>query len=409
MNILYIDHYAGGPDWGMEYRPFYLSREWVRLGHQVTVVASSQSHVRSRAPSIGSRFTHEVVDGVDYIWCETPKYSGNGIGRVLNILVFLLRLCQYRQWLNFRPDIVIASSTYPADIYFARRLARKFGSKLVWEVHDLWPLSPIELGGMSRWHPFIVWMQHAENLACRSADVVVSMLPRADLHLVHHGMTQSKYVYIPNGVDLDEWASASDAALPPKHGAIISQARRENRLLVLYAGSHGVANALDVLVDAAKLTIDDQVTWLLVGSGPEKDNLIRRVANESINNIHFLDPVHKSVIPTLLSMVDILYIGWNRHALYRFGISPNKLNDYMASGTPIVHGVEAVNDPVAETNCGISIPPQDASALAEAVQQLCLMPEADRVRMGSRGRAKIETEQTFPILAAHFLEAIKAR
>ena len=109
--------------------------------------------------------------------------DGNGVGRVVNIVSFLRRLGQWRQWLVDKPDVVIASSTYPLDIGPARRMARAHDATLVWEVHDLWPLSPIELGGMSPRHPLMMWMQHAENMACRDADLVVSLLPKADDHL----------------------------------------------------------------------------------------------------------------------------------------------------------------------------------------------------------------------------------
>ena len=111
MNILYINHYAGGPVYGMEYRCWYLAREWVRAGHSVTIVGASHSHVRAKQPSMNGRFTREVVDGVSFVWCQTPAYRGNGVGRVLNIVAFLRRLGQWRQWLDMRPDVVIASST----------------------------------------------------------------------------------------------------------------------------------------------------------------------------------------------------------------------------------------------------------------------------------------------------------
>ena len=191
MNILYLNHYAGSPALGMEYRPYYLAREWVRAGHRVQMVAADHSHVRTRQPRAGD----ELIDGIVYHWVATPPYRGNGPQRARNIAVFLSRVWRDTPRLlqRFRPDVVIASSTYPMDIWVAHRivrLARRQGipCKLVFEVHDLWPLSPIELGGMSRWHPFILWMQHAENRACRDADVVVSMLPKADVHLREHGM-----------------------------------------------------------------------------------------------------------------------------------------------------------------------------------------------------------------------------
>lgn len=406
MNILYINHYAGGPAYGMEYRPYYLAREWVRAGHQVTIVAASQSHVRSRQPDATQPFTHEQIDGIDFVWCATPSYRGNGVGRVLNIVAFLRRLRQWRNWLRFKPDVVIASSTYPADIGPARRIARSHGATLVWEVHDLWPLSPIELGGMSRRHPFILWMQREEDNACRHADLVVSMLPKADAHLREHGMVADKFVYVPNGIDPDEWASEPAVMLPAAHASAIAVARSRGDLLVAYAGAHGVANALGSLLDAAKLCRDDPVTWLLVGSGPEKEMLQRRVRDERLERVVMLDPVPKAVIPHLLRSMDVLYIGLQSEPLFRFGISPNKLMDYMMAARPILCAIEAGNDPVSEAGCGQTIKPEDPTSLAEAVRHMCALPASERASLGRAGRAYVEVHHVYPVLASRFLTAV---
>ena len=407
MNFLYINHYAGGPAYGMEYRPYYLAREWVRAGHRVTIVAASQSHVRSRQPLMDGAFTVEMIDGIRFVWCATPAYRGNGVGRVLNIFAFLRRLSQWRCWLDAVPDVVIASSTYPADIGAARRLARRHGAMLVWEVHDLWPLSPIELGGMSPRHPFIRWMQHAEDAACRDADVVVSMLPKADTHLREHGMAQAKFTYVPNGVDPDEWAGDATAKLPAEHAAAIGAARASGRFLVAYAGAHGIANALDSLLDAAALARCEPVTWLLIGSGPEKAALQRRVAAEGLANVVLLDPVAKALIPQLLREMDLLYLGLQSEPLFRFGISPNKLMDYMMAARPIVCAIDAGNDPVAEAGCGVSIEPANPAALVAAVQRMrALAPEA-RECMGKAGRRHVEQKHLYPVLARRFLAAVE--
>ena len=405
MNILYINHYAGGPAYGMEFRCHYLAREWVRAGHRVTIVGASQSHVRSRQPVMIDRTTHETVDGVDFVWCLTPPYQGNGVGRVLNIMAFLRRLRAWKDWLRMRPDVVIASSTYPADIGSARRIARQHRATLVWEVHDLWPLSPIELGGMSRWHPFILWMQHAENRACRDADVVVSMLPKADVHLREHGMAAHKFVYVPNGIDPVEWAVAP-AELPGAHAAAVEAARRQSRLLVAYAGAHGLANGLDAMLDAAALARDEPVTWFLVGSGPAKAELQQRVATEGLSNVVLLDPVPKAAIPALLAAMDVLYLGLQREPLFRFGISPNKLMDYMMAARPVICAIEAGNDPVSEAGCGMTIAPQDPAALAAAVRTLQRLSGQERERMGRSGRAYVERHHLYPVLAERFLAAL---
>ena len=130
MNILLINHYAGSPRHGMEYRPYYLAREWVRAGHRVQIVAASQSHVRSVQPDIGTNGAaaplDEVIDGIHYRWLPTPAYRGNGVGRVWNIACYLAQLwAQSRRLVDeFKPDVVIASSTYPMDFWVARHIAR---------------------------------------------------------------------------------------------------------------------------------------------------------------------------------------------------------------------------------------------------------------------------------------------
>ena len=139
MNILVINHYAGSPQHGMEYRPYYLAREWVRCGHAVLIVAASFSHVRQHQPDCAGAVREEEIDGVGYRWLPAPSYAGNGIARVRNIWAFLAQLWRDAGRLAgpFEPDVVIASSTYPMDIWVARRIAKLAGAKLVYEVHDL--------------------------------------------------------------------------------------------------------------------------------------------------------------------------------------------------------------------------------------------------------------------------------
>jgi glycosyltransferase involved in cell wall biosynthesis len=409
VKVLYINHYAGGPRYGMEYRPYYFGREWVRAGHRVTVVAASQSHVRAHQPTVTGRFASESIDGIRFVWCATPRYQGNGVGRVANIVSFLWRLGQWRQWLVDKPDVVIASSTYPLDIGPARRIARAHGATLVWEVHDLWPLSPIELGGMSPRHPLMMWMQHAENMACRDADLVVSLLSEAGSHLRAHGMAAGKFLCVPNGIDPDEWADENTRALPSAHAAAIAEARAKGHLLVCYAGAHGIANALDAMLDAAARSRDQPVTWLLVGSGPEKARLQRRVAAEGATNVLMLDSVPKAAIPPLLRAMDILYIGLQNQPLFRFGISPNKLMDYMMAERPVICAIAAGNDPVGEAGCGLTIAPQDSAALAAAVAQMRRLAPEERQRMGQAGRAYVERMHLYPVLAQRFLDAARIR
>ena len=433
MNILYLNHYAGSPALGMEYRPFYLAREWVRAGHRVQIVAADYSHVRARQPDAGD----ETLDGIAYRWLPTPPYQGNGAGRVWNIWRFLSQVWRQSHQLvrDFKPDVVIASSTYPMDIWVARRIARisrelankpanqranqradnradnrasvrAAGAVLVFEVHDLWPLSPIELSGMSPRHPFIRLCQAAEDAAYRDADVVVSMLPKVQGHMAAHGLDLAKLQIVPNGISLDEW-TGTPPALRDDLARLIGTQRAAGRTVVGYAGSMGLPNALDVLLDAAALLQAEPIAIVMVGDGHERARLAQRLIDEGLSNVSLLPPVPKAMIPALLALLDIAYIGWQRVPIYRFGIAPNKLMDYMMSGCTVLHSVDAGNDPVAESGCGLTVAPESAPAVADGLRRLAALPVDERKAMGQRGRAFVLAHHTYPVLAQRFLDAVR--
>ena len=408
MNILYLNHYAGSPALGMEYRPYYLAREWVRGGHRVQVVAADFSHVRTRQPQAGDA----LIDGIAYRWLPTPRYQGNGAGRVWNIWRFLSQVWAQtgRLGLEFKPDAVIASSTYPMDIWVARRIARRAGAVLVYEVHDLWPLSPIELSGMSPGHPFIRLCQAAEDAAYRDADLVVSMLPMVQVHMASHGLDLAKLSIVPNGITLDEWPAPGQGgllALREDVAQAIAAQRAAGRTVVGYAGSMGLPNALDVLLDAARLTSGEPIAIVMVGDGHERDRLARRIQSEGLARVTLLPPIPKAQVPALLAAIDIAYIGWQRVPIYRFGIAPNKLMDYMMAGCAVLHSVEAGNDPVAESGCGLTVAPEAPEAVADGLRRLAALPAAERRAMGERGRAYVLAHHTYPVLAARFLAAMQ--
>lgn len=404
MNILLINHYAGAPQYGMEYRPFYMAREWVRMGHNVTIAGADFSHLRSKQPNTG----HECIDGINYVWLNTPEYKGNGVGRVLNMLSFIKGLFKnYRKIVGENiPNIVIASSTYPLDIYPAKYIASKYKAKLVYEVHDLWPLSPMELGGMSKYHPFVIVMQVAENYAYKVVDKVVSMLPKAEGHMLEHGLSPDKFVYVPNGIDVTEW-SEETKKIPEKHQECIEKLKTQNKFIIGYAGGHAISNALTFLINAAEKIVDGNICFVLIGKGNEKENLERLVNFKNLTNVVFLDAISKQAIPDLLQKFDCLYIGWNKTPLYRFGVCPNKLFDYMMAGKPVIHSITAGNDLVKEADCGISVPAEDIDAIAEAIVKMKNLSEQERIEMGKRGKAFVMENHDYKILAKKFLDSLK--
>lgn len=408
MNILLINHHAGSKRHGMAFRAYYLAREWVRAGHNVKILAASFSHIRSIQPDFTGRTLDETIDGIKYRWYATPPYKGNGLGRVKNIYHFLLSLWRdaYDLSLNFKPDVVIASSTYPMDIWPAQKIARISNCKLVFELHDLWPLSPIEISGMSPLHPFIILCQIAENHIYKSSDLVISMLPNVSEHVKNKGLPLSRLTIVPNGVSLDEWNTRDETHLDEKIQHQINIAKSQGNKIIIYTGSHGLPNAIDNLLDAANLLREENVSFILVGDGHEKDRLLKRIKDEGLNNIHMFSPIPKNQIPILLSYADGAYLGAPRHSIYRFGVSPNKMIDYMMAGVPILYAIEAGNDPVTEADCGITIPAENPIRLAAAICSLKSLPMARLQEMGKNGKIYALKNHTYSALAEKFLDSI---
>lgn len=408
MNILLINHYAGSPGYGMEYRPYYLAREWVKMGHHVTIVAASFSHLRIQQPTIEHNWMEECIDGIRYVWLKTPSYQGNGIRRVLNMLAFNWQMRRNKDGVLGGKlfDAVIASSPHPLVIYPARRIAAINNAKLIFEVRDLWPLSLVDIGGMSCLHPFVLWLQAVENYAYSHSDRIVSVLPKVDIYLRERGMDVGKFACIPNGIDLKE-AQAATYAMPEEHALALKKLRGEYDFLVGYVGQHSLSNALDSFVESASLLKAFNVALVLVGQGPEKARLEAKAAECGTKNIVFLPPVPKTAVHGILSQMDALFIGWQQQPLYRYGVSPNKLMDYMLASKPVIHAVDAGNDLVAEAKCGISCEPESPSAIADAVLELKVKYTAeDRSNMGRRGKDYIEHHHDFSVLARRYLDVI---
>ncbi|MGC9075047.1 MAG: glycosyltransferase family 4 protein, partial [Candidatus Bipolaricaulaceae bacterium] len=165
---------------------------------------------------------------------------------------------------------------------------------------------------------------------------------------------------------------------------------------------HGQANALDVLIRAAKIVQDRShrdIRFILVGDGPEKPTLMTLAQELGLHNVEFREPVPKAEISTVLYEADAFLVQLGGTEVYRWGISSNKLFDFMAAGKPIFSSAEAPSNPVEEARCGFTVPPRDPQALADAVIKLYQMPKEEREAMGRRGREYVEKHHDIRKLA----------
>lgn len=406
MRILLINHYVGGGELGMEYRPYYLAKEWVKQGHQVYLLGASFSHLRLKNPYVKRDFTLEVRDGLNYIWVKTPSYASS-LKRVLNMGMFVSKLLSHAKKLAkiCDPNLVIASSTYPLDIYPAKKIAELTGAKLGYEVHDLWPMSPMLIGGYSEKHPFIRIMQKAENDCYKYSDKVVSLLWNAEEHMRKHGLAEGKFVCVPNGFDPEDWTDEKrNLPLPDEHQKAFKIL--EGKIVVGFAGGFAASGALMTLIEtAALLKNDERIHFVLVGKGPEEESLRSEVKTMGLNNVTFLPAVSKNLIPSVISHFDIGYMGGIHSELHKYGTSYNKMTDYMLSGIPILQAIDEPGSVVNWIGCGIQVEAEKPYNNAKAIQKMVDMTIEERGSMGNIGRNYAIQKLTWTKLSEIFIEA----
>ncbi len=371
MKIVIVNQYAQPPDGPGNTRTHAFARELVARGHAVTVVAAPLGYM-SRAPR-GGRCKRHLIDGVRYRWLRVPTASGNNVGRIMGMLLFGCRVCLLRRTKGM--DVVMGSSPSPFAAAGAAVLAFRARVPFVMEVRDLWPDSLVALGRIRASHLLVRLLRALERWLYRHAAAAISVLPDAVGVIEERGGPKGKVAWIPNGIDR------------AMVGSIDQSSGGSTGLTAIYAGAHGEPNGLDVVLDAAALLVDEnRWTFRLIGDGVEKSRLIKRALDEQISNVRFEDPVPKSEIYDVLRQADVFVLPLRRADVFRYGVSPNKLFDYMALARPIVYAIAASNDPVGEARAGLSVPPESPVEMAAALRALDEMGAPGRAEMGRRGR-----------------------
>jgi glycosyltransferase involved in cell wall biosynthesis len=403
MNIMLINHYAGGDKYGMEFRPYYLARNWVKDGHDVTIIGANFSHLRKRNPEISKDFEEEYIDGIRYLWVKTNTYKGNNIGRVINVLTMVNKLNFKAKNIakQYKPDVVIASSTYPYDIYPAKKIADEVNAKLFFEIHDLWPLTQIEINGLSEKNPLVKSLQKAENFCYENANVI-SILPNADEHIRELGYENVKYTHIPNGIVIEQ-----EMLNPPEKIAdFLKELKSEGKFITMYLGGLQSANALEELIESVNFLEDDKVI-IIIGNGVKKQQYIDMVPDNAKHQIFFLDAISKLAVTKTLELADCLYIGAKKIPLYRYGVGMNKIFDYMFSAKPIIFGIQTGDNPIKNSGCGIVIDAADAKSISDAINHLANLSEQERAEMGQKGKEYVINNHDYVKLSQDFIDVIK--
>lgn len=399
MVIWLVNHYAIPPSNSGGTRHYSLACELIKNGHEVYVIAANFDHqTKRRIHKFKSWRCIVEEQGVPFVWLHVPGYKGNSLFRVINIMVFYFRLLRFGKHPTIeKPQVILGSSPHPLTAAASMIIARSYGIPFVFEVRDLWPQSLIDIGSLSPQNPLVMLLSKIEKSLYRGADAIVTLLPGAAEYIISRGISPQKIHCISNGIDLNIRATQPSWKATKKD------------FQIMYAGSHGIANGLDILLQAAaivqKKNDQNSITFRLVGDGAEKTRLIEYAGQLGLVNTRFEDPVPKNEIYDLMNEADAYIFILKKSPVFRWGISPNKLFDYMLMARPIISSVEAHNDPVEESGGGISVPPDNPEALADAVIHLANMGTDKRKQMGLNARLYVEEKHNYVSLAKQ-LEAV---
>lgn len=397
--LLVINQFASTPKYstGAGERMFFLSKHLLKAGWNTEVISGSFNHLFLKTPKTKGQFTTEIYEHVIYVWVKLRKYSAtSSFGRIWAFFEFLFKLFLYPIKKSKLPDIVLVSSMSIFPSIYAIYLKRRYKIPFILEVRDIWPLTPIELGGYSPKHPFIKLLSFIENLAYKNADYIISVLPQFDKYLAEKGFSDKQFKWIPNGISEDIIHNKNNLNSNIKNGS----------LKIVYAGAIGTANALDTLIQASKKVNDIDVHFYIYGDGHERQFLEK--ATKSQSNISFLGKVMKDEIITVLKEFDLAYIGWRKKNLYKYGISANKYNDYMLAELPILSASGLSNDPVLKAECGVMVEADEVDAIVNAILLFYKMSAIERKSLGSNGRKYVLQNQTYEILSSKYISVLES-
>lgn len=393
-NLWILNHYAQEPSGAGGTRHFHLAEHLKIHGWATTIIASSIDYQTGKQRLLPGE-NHKIADinQVSYLWLRTPDYKGNGSGRIKNMLSYTYRaLVPNTTKLLAKPDIIIGSSVHPFAAWAGAMLARRYKVPFIFEVRDLWPQTLIDLGRLKEKSATIWILRKLETWLYRESSKIIVLLPKAHEYITPQGIDSENIIFIPNGVDLH--------LFPEK----IHTPSKQSEFTLMYFGAHGQANGLDHLLQAMRLlqgmSNTSSIKLRLIGDGPLKKSLIQLAQKLNLKNISFEEPVPKKHIPILSSEADAFIITVpDRGKLYHYGISPNKLFDYLASQRPIIFSGDTANNPVKDAQAGLTIPPENPQALAQAILELSQMPFETRKQMGINGRRYVEKNHSFDQLA----------
>lgn len=405
MRILYVSQYYP-PDMGApSARVSDLAREWSKRGHAVTVLTAFSHHPHGfKRPTDRWRLMRREADGpVAVLRCYVLAAANAGFfWRIASFLSFMFSAMVVGTLFAPRPDVVIATSPQLFTGIAGWWLGRVKRAPFVFEVRDLWPESIVGVGAM-RESRVIGWLKRLAGWLYSASDLVVTVGEGyRDRLLAHYPIGRDKIRIVTNGVDLDQFRFRADL-----RERIRKQLGLEDRFVVLYLGTQGMAHGLESVLDAALLLARaDRFHFLFVGDGAEAAALRARTAALGLANVTFEGPCARGETVGYYSAADVCLVPLRKVDLFA-DVLPSKMFEIMALARPIVLSVAGrAREIVERAGCGVAVPPEDPAALVAALVSLEQDPERAK-RLGQAGRRHASRHYCRAKLAALYLEILE--
>ena len=394
------NHYAGSMLFDKGGRHYNFARYLKQAGYEPVVFCCNAMHGKAE------RFydtedlwqVHQAEDiGVPFVFVKGRTYTGSGKQRVLNMVDFYRNVRQAAREYAAQygaPDIIYASSVHPLTLVAGIQTAKRFGVKCVCEVRDLWPESIVAYSSrFTKENPLIKLLYQGEKWIYKKADSLIFTMAGGAQYIADQGwdtghggpIDLNKVHHINNGVDLAAF-DENRARFPVEDPDLDDP----TTFKVVYAGSIRRVNNLGLLVDAAKAVTNPRIKFLIWGDGDELGALRQRVADEHIGNVVFKGRVEKKYIPSVISRADLNVVHWEMSDLLRYGVSYNKLFEYLAAGKPIFSTVRPGYSIVEGNRCGADTEGFTPGDFAAGIQRLAALPEEEQRRMGENARKAAE-------------------
>jgi len=389
MHVLYFHQHFSTPEGSCGTRSYEIAQQLLASRHQVTMVCGAFALASSGLSGPFSKGRREgMVDGIHVVELELPCSNYDGfLRRTWQFLRFGLRSILLALRLDY--DVLFATST-PLTAALPGIAASWLRRKpFVFEVRDLWPELPRVMGVIR--NPVVLrLMDWLEFSAYHSARFCVALSPGIARGIIRRGIPENSVVMVPNASDMELFAPDLVQDLPEIPGL------PESAFVAAFTGAHGVANGVDALLDAAAELLRRKrkdICLVFIGDGKQKPSLVERAKRQELQNCIFVNPMPKKILGQFLSRranVGLMVLA-NIPEFY-YGTSPNKFFDYLASGLPVLVNYPGwMADIVDNERIGVAVPPQNPSALADALIALADAPAAT-TEMGRRARALAQRE-----------------